>query len=72
MRNGAEVVFTDKDVKLHFAFERLLANQIREALRLPHLVQNPPQKQKESRRMKDRTSYTRHTRIAVNNAPADH
>ena len=25
------VLFTDKDVKLHFAFERFLANQIREA-----------------------------------------
>jgi GTP-binding protein len=24
------VLFTDKDVKLHFAFERFLANQIRE------------------------------------------
>jgi predicted GTPase len=24
-------IFTDKDVKLHFAFERFLANQIREA-----------------------------------------
>jgi GTP-binding protein len=26
------VLFTDKDVKLHFAFERFLANQIHEAL----------------------------------------
>ena len=25
------ILFTDKDVKLHFAFERFLANQIREA-----------------------------------------
>ena len=25
------VLFTDKDVKMHFSFERFLANQIREA-----------------------------------------
>ena len=39
------VLFTDRDVKLHFAFERFLANQVPRRLRLhrlPHLVQTPP------------------------------
>jgi predicted GTPase len=46
------VLFTDRDVKLHFAFERFLANQIRAAFGFigsPHLVQTPPPQQKASR-----------------------
>ncbi len=48
------ILFTDKDVKLHFAFERFLANQIREAFGFigsPIWFKTRPPQQKETRRV---------------------
>jgi GTP-binding protein len=44
------ILFTDKDVKLHFSYQRFLDNQIREAFEFegtPIWIKNHPRKRRE-------------------------
>ncbi len=58
------ILFTDKDVKLHFSYERFLDNQIRKAFGFvgsPIWIKNRPRKKVELKPQKDRRRKKQHS-----------